>query len=115
MERGQAPPPQQTTSPSFLVLKASYRTHHDGVFGKFGSDQFHEFHKMFRIPIGHIQADELHLRHSFQDEAHLLKIILPAARTHGYMLWQSVAQTMAMSSGFEGRPTFPPATLQGLP
>lgn len=81
--------PSPSTQHLLASLRVSHQTYHDGVFRKFGSDQFYELHKVFRIPIGHIQADELHLRHSFQDAAHLLQIILPTARAHSYMLWQS--------------------------
>lgn len=80
------------------TLRTVPGTYHDGVLRKLGSDQFHELHEMLRIPVGHIQANELHLRQGLQDAAHLVQVRLPAARTHRHMLRRDKQRSVQSSS-----------------
>lgn len=84
--RAPSSPDAPGTPPCFPSSGRFHHTYHNGVLWKSGTDEFHEFHKVLRIAIGHIQANKLNLRHSFQDAAHLLQIMLPTAGAHGYVL-----------------------------
>ena len=51
-----------------------FYSYHDGVAGKSVSDFLDEVDEELGVAVGHVEADELHLRHVLHDGLELLKV-----------------------------------------
>ena len=60
--------------------------HHDGMLREFFADIPDELDKVFRVAIGHVQADVLETGQGFDDVRQLLQVTLCHARTHSQVL-----------------------------
>ncbi len=57
---------------SICCVLFGQKSHHDGVLWKPFPNCFYKLHKVFRVAIGHVQADVLDERNGLQDAAQFL-------------------------------------------